>query len=358
MPNDHTLFTRVQDYYADLVIRLESAHQAISMVCLAFEDGQWSRRIANAMVARAAAGVKVRLMVDELGQLSDEPHHILSNHKILAEFRSAGVQVDIFQPKSKGLSIRNRMHCKFCAVDDETIYLGGSNVGDYYTTWSDTNLRVDGPLGDKLHVIYDYLRSFSFADPPLASQPYLSDLEIGDDRLLFIIPGKQLDIRHALLKLIKEADRSIHLRTWYFLPDAEILDALCTQAQNGIQVNVLLSHRTRVRPVDLANSIPIHRLVCAGGRVCRYTGRYMHAKTTWNNLGTVLLGSANLDHSSMNNNFESCLLLQDQDLACQLQQAFEADLPTCILQTPESFHRQNLPVKFLSHACYLVSPWL
>jgi len=358
MTNHHTLFTRVQDYYADLATRLRSARQTISMTSLAFEDGQWGRRIASALTARAAAGVNVRLMVDELGQLSDEPRHILSNHKILAELRSAGVQVDVFQPKSKGLSIQNRMHCKFCAVDEQTAYLGGSNVGDYYTTWSDTNLRVDGSLGETLHATYDYLRNFSLKDAPVIPQPNLSDLWAGDDRLLFTIPGKRLDIRRALLDLILNANRAIHLRTWYFLPDAEILNALCSQAENGVQVNVLLSHRTRVRPVDLANAIHTRRLVCAGGWVYRYAGHYMHAKVAWNDHGTILLGSANLDPHSMAINFESCLHMQDQNLAWQLQRAFEADLHTCIPQTRDAFRRQTLPAKLLSHACNLASSWL
>ncbi len=357
MNNRHILFTRVQDYYADLATRLQTARYSISMACLAFEDGHWARRIAEALSARASEGVRVRLMVDELGQLSDEPRHILSNYKIMNELRAAGVQVDIFHPAARGLSIQNRQHCKFCAVDDDTAYLGGSNVGDYYTSWSDTNLRVDGNLGESLHVVYDCLRNFSRKDAT-ATQPDLSDLWAGDDRLLLTIPGKRLDIRKALLDLILDADRTIHLRTWYFLPDDEILDALCTQAGRGLQVNVLLSHRTRVRPVDLANAIHVHRLVCAGGRVYRFTGRYMHAKVAWNDRGTVLLGSANLDPHSMKINFESCLQIEDQNLAWQLNRAFNSDLHACIPQTPEIYDRQPLTGKLLSHACKLASPWL
>jgi cardiolipin synthase len=358
MTNRHTLFTQVQDYYADVVTRLQSAENMISMTCLAFEDGQWGGRIADALSERAAAGVIVRLMVDELGQLTDEPRSILSNYKILNELRSAGVQVDVFRPTKQGLSIRNRMHCKFCAVDDETAYLGGSNVGDYYTTWSDTNLRVDGSLGDTLHRTYDYLRSFSEDGDKVTVQLDLSDLWVGDDRLLLTLPGNRFDIRSALLDLFRNAKRAIHLRTWYFLPEAEILNSLCSQAENKVKVNVLLSHRTRVRLVDLANAIHVHRLTCSGGRVYRYTDSYMHAKTAWNDQGTILLGSANLDPHSMAVNFESCLLIQDANLAWQLQRTFQADLQKCTQQTPESYRRQTLPNKFMSHACNLASPWL
>ncbi len=269
-----------------------------------------------------------------------------------------GVRVDVFHPRRSGLSIRNRQHCKFCAVDDETAYLGGSNVGDYYTTWSDTNLRIDGFLGETLHAVYDHLLSFSLHQNPAPSSPSMSNLWAGDDRLLLNIPGVHLDIRSALLDLISSAQESIHLRTWYFLPDEEILAALCRQAENGVQVNVLLSHRTRVRPVDLANSIHTRRLTCAGGRIYRYKGTYMHAKTAWNDRGTTLLGSANLDPHSMGINFESCIQVQDQTLAWQLQQAFESDLPACTLQTTETYRRQSLPSRIVSRACNLASAWM
>lgn len=358
MKNRHKLFTRVEDYYSDLVYQLQYARQSISMTCLAFEDGAWPRRIADALTRQAARGIQVRLMVDQLGQISDEPRNLLFNHRIIAELRSKGIQVDVFRPIQPGLSIRNRMHCKFCAIDDNQAYIGGSNVGDYYTTWSDTNLRVDGELGNTFHETYDHLHKFAMKDEFIASNEKITGLTAGSDQLLLTIPGRHLDIRQALLDLIRQAEGAIYLRSWYFLPDAEIMDALCSQVARGVRVNVLLSHRTRVRPVDLANVIQAHRLVCAGGNVHRFTRCYMHAKVAWNEQGTVLLGSANLDAHSMASNFESCLLIQDGMLARELQKAFIADLSDCLRSTRQSYPAIPLPGRMLSQACNLVSPWL
>lgn len=354
MNNRHVLFTRVEDYYTDLVTRLQEARHTISMACLAFEDGVWARRIVKAMSDRAAEGVRVRLMVDEFGQFMDEPRHVWSNTLILDVLRSAGVQVNVFRPAA-GLQLRNRLHCKFCAVDNRTAYLGGSNVGDYYTTWSDTNLRVDGDLGDALHGLYDRLLVFSRSSSACRERPELSDLWLGTDRLLLTVPGRSLDIRSALLDMIRSAERTVHLRTWYFLPDDEILSALCEQAGQGVQVRVLLSHRTRVRLVDLANPIHVRRLLSAGGQAYRYAERYMHAKVAWNDRGTVILGSANLDPYSMMITFESCLQIEDSALAGQLNRAFNADLHACLSRVPERRLR-SLIGKFLSYACFWLLP--
>jgi cardiolipin synthase len=296
-------------------------------------------------------------MVDKLGQITDEPRHMLNSHRILDELCVNGVQVAVFHPAVPGLSPRVRLHSKFCAIDGDTLFIGGSNIGDYYTTWSDTNLRVDGQLGNTLHEVYDHLHALSMGGDQLSEPWHFSNLHAGDDHLVFTVPGQQ-EIRQSLLNLIKTADRSIHLRVWYFLPDAEILEALCTQAKRGVQVNVMLSDRTRLRPIDLANTISIHQLIRAGGNVYRYTGTYMHAKTAWNNRGTILLGSANLDHQSMAVSIESCLEMQDPDLVFQLQRAFVTDQKYCLLQTSSMYQKRSLLERSLSQVCNLVSPWM
>ena len=67
--NRHTLFTHVQEYYSNLVSELASAQYDISMSFLAFDSGIWAERITQVLTAKAAAGVRVRLMVDEIGQV-------------------------------------------------------------------------------------------------------------------------------------------------------------------------------------------------------------------------------------------------------------------------------------------------
>lgn len=354
--NQHTFFPLVQDFYSDLVDRLTGASERISMTYLAFEDGNWAHRILQVLREKAEAGVQVRMMVDEIGQQLDEPRNLLRNHEILRSLRQAGVQVDVFHPAAPGISFRNRMHCKFTAIDDHTVFIGGSNIADYYTTWSDTNMRVNGSLDGTFHQVFDFLRSFSRDHQVRLLDP--ADLQAGSDRLVLTLPSRRSDIRTALLNLIRSADHSIHLRTWYFLPDSEIMEALCEQAVRGLQVNVMFSNQTRVRPVDVANHIPVRRLVQAGGHVFRYTGTYLHSKVSWNNRGEVLLGSANLDAHSMHNNFESCLLINDPSLAWDLRGNFMNDLATCQPQTLESLNQRSLAGRILSQTCYLAAPLL
>jgi cardiolipin synthase len=353
------LFTRVDTFYSDLLKTLPSARERITMMYFTFDSGEWSGKLAEALVERAAAGVRVQLMVDGFGLALDAPRHTFRNLRLLEELKAAGVEVERFQPGGHRLTWANRLHTKVCAIDDGTVYIGGSNIGDHYPRWHDHNLRLDGELGSAFHEVYEYIRRHATARGKFVVPDFhLSRLYAGGARILLTVPKQRWDIRRALLDLILDADKEITIRSWYFLPDREILNALRSQAQRGVSVNILLSHRTRVPVIDWANHIHGHKLSVAGGNVYRFTGGFMHAKAAWNDRGAVLFGSANLDAKALKDNFECSLLLEDADLARQLGLAFEADLAECCRQSSDYLSRRSLPVKALAYACSLVSPWL
>lgn len=359
MATQKTLYSNVIDFYRNLVAELAVAENSISMMYYAFDHGKWAENISQVLAVKASQGIRVRLMADGFGQVLDNTSHTLKNRTLISVLREAGVDVEIFDPNGYQLTKLNRLHCKVCAIDQRTVFLGGSNIGDHYPTWDDCNLRLDGDWGNTFHDIFDFVRQFSIGHEPISIPCLnLSELYADDAQVLLTVPKQRQDIRNALLKLIHESDKSIYIRTWYFLPDQELLDVLRSKAEQGVAVNVLLSHKTRVRPIDFANYIHTHKLVKSGGRVFRYTEKYMHAKVAWNNHAEVLFGSANLENMAMQSTFECCVLFQDKDLATSLRRTFEADTKLCLQQTPEMFRNRPVPKKALSYACNLASPWL
>jgi cardiolipin synthase len=359
MTTEKRLYTQVEPYYRNLAAELETAENSISMMYYAFDSGVWTERIAGILAAKAQAGVRTRLMVDEFGQVLDDVRHSLKNQALMQALRDAGAEVNIFRPCGKRLSKLNRLHCKVCAIDQRTVFLGGSNIGDHYLNWDDSNLRLDGRLGDTFHQVYDYIGQYSEGNTSaIPTGMNLSSLHAEEAKVWLTVPGQRRDIRRALLQLILNADQAIYLRTWYFLPDQEILEALRSQAENGVKVFVLLSHKTRVRPIDFANYIHCHKLAKSGGQVFRYIPKFMHAKVAWNNHGDVLFGSANFEHVALKSTFECSVALRDHKLAGVLRKSFDADSDTCLLQTPDIFRRRPLPLKALSYACNLASPWM
>ena len=155
------LFTQVQPFYRNLAAELETAQDSISMMYYAFDHGEWAERIAAILAAKAQSGVHTRLMVDEFGQILDEPRHSLKNKKLMQSLRESGVEVIIFRPEGNRLNKLNRLHCKVCAIDQRAVFLGGSNIGDHYLNWDDTNLYLNGALGNTFHQVFDFIGGFS-----------------------------------------------------------------------------------------------------------------------------------------------------------------------------------------------------
>jgi len=354
-----TLFTEVQPFYEDLIDKLKDAKEKISMMYYAFDNGDFSQEISKVLVAKAQSGVQTRLMVDELGQVLDEPRHAFQNKRLIFDLQKNGVQTEIFKPKGAKLSNLNRLHCKVCAIDDRVVFLGGSNIAEHYLSWNDLNLRMDGSFGNDFHNVFDQIHQFSNGKGLQEKRdPKMNQQLTRDYKILLTLPKIHQDIRQELLKLIQGANKSIYIRTWYFLPDNEILNALLSKARNGLRVHILLSHKTRVRPIDYANFIPCHKLSQSGVRIIRYTPRYMHAKVAWNNHSDIIFGSANLENMALYNTFECCVAVRDSILAQRLTESFEMDAKHCLQQTEEIFHNRSWIDKTLSYSCNLASPWL
>jgi cardiolipin synthase len=146
----HTIYTQVQPFYTDLLQAIPTAQERISMMYFTFDHGFWAERFAGALLDRAAAGVQVRLMVDAFGLALDAPRNTFRNLALLEDLRAGGVRVQLFRPEGHRLSASHRLHMKVCALDGHTAFIGGSNIGDHYLDWQDTNLRMAGELGDSL----------------------------------------------------------------------------------------------------------------------------------------------------------------------------------------------------------------
>jgi len=347
-----TLYTDVQTFYTQLTEAMGHAQQSITMMYYTFDWGDWALKISSILQSKQAAGVTVRLIVDEIGLLVDSPSNIVKNRLLMSQMSAVGIEVIFFRPQQRRTTHFNRLHFKVCAIDQATVFIGGSNIGDEYLMMDDLNLRLDGAIGDSIEKLYGYLPH------PNDNSLHLSNLRIGESPLLLTLPGNRQDVRRTLLGLILDAQNSLYIRTWLFLPDREIVNALLHQSERGCQVNILFSDRTRVPLIDAASYIIGLKLIKAGVRVWRYTPRFMHAKASWNDLGQVLFGSANLDSKALNSNYECSLLLQNQAIAEQLQTQFEADLSHSQEMDLESLSSQRWFQKAFAYASFLLSDWL
>ena len=97
---------------------------------------------------RAAAGVEVRIIFDDFGNLTR------FSDKSLRALQDAGIEVEVFNPVHRYVNriyFNYRDHRKIAVIDGIHAYTGGINIADEYANlfvrfghWKDTGVRIDG----------------------------------------------------------------------------------------------------------------------------------------------------------------------------------------------------------------------
>lgn len=348
---------------------LEAIAGAREFVCLEsyiFCDDGTGRRFAEALCARARAGVEVNVLYDGWGS---EP-----SDELLAELREAGVRVVAFHPiRVDGplgrvlARVYRRNHRKSLIVDRTLGFTGGLNLSDDYAAredggngWRDTHVRLDGPAAaELLHLFLETWRRAGGA--PIDAARYRLDGRRPDPAVRIIgseLRANKKRIRRAYVDAIKGARARIQLTNAYFLPTFPVMRALTLAARRGVRVQVILAGETDVKAVLLAARSVYGRLLRAGIEVYEWQGRVLHAKTAVVDGHWSTIGSSNLDALSLRVNLEVNAVIEDERFGAAMERLFEEDLPHCKEITLRDWRQRPLIDRFVSWFAFLFREWL
>ncbi len=318
--------------------------------------------IRDALVERARAGVRVRLLLDTVGsgRLS---------RRFLAPLRDAGVEIGWFHPfrlrwiRSPRINLRN--HRKLVVVDGLIAFTGGINLTDSENervrtdAYHDLHLRLEGAAVRSLQATF--LEDWSYAQRvSLRDEGLWPEAEPGTIPTLVLPSGPDVpweSIHRLHIEAISKADRRVWLVTPYFVPTESTRYALTSAALRGVDVRLLVPRRSDSRIVSAAARSYYDELLAAGARVFEYQPRMLHSKALLVDAETVLIGSANFDNRSFRLNFELSLLLRDTTLAAELEAVYLTDLREA-REIPALRERASLPARLAEASARLLSPLL
>jgi cardiolipin synthase len=345
-PNRVSLLRDGAQAYPAMLEAISAARSTLCVETYIFREDRTGLRFAEALMARARAGVEVNLIYDGWGSsVSTE---------LRDRLRAAGVRVVEFGPirlHSRYLvrlarvfaRLRRRNHRKALIADGRVGFTGGLNLSDDYASeaaggsgWRDTHVRLEGPAAVELEKVFldtwrrsrgpaidlaRYRRPF----PMSAAAPEASKVRIVCNTFL----RERKDIRRAYVTAIQGARRQIHLTHAYFLPPVKVLRALQHSARRGVEVSVILAATTDVPLVRMAARAIYGRLLRAGVRVFEWRGRVLHAKTAVVDGNWATVGSANLDYLSLRENLEVNAVVEDAEFGQAVEAMFNQDLYSC-----------------------------
>ncbi|MET0385167.1 MAG: cardiolipin synthase [Polyangiales bacterium] len=353
-------------FYTALAEAITSAQQHIHLEFYIWEPDQVGVWLRDLLIARAQAGVKVRLLVDGTGSSR-------LGRKFLRPLTAAGVEFARFNPVSlrfiRTRRVDFRTHRKIVVCDGRVGFTGGMNVTDVHSSkysasaWRDTHLRLEGMAVWPLQRMF--LEDWYFAAEALPSEPEaeLFPASRGERKHTVQVVGsgpdhEQPNMLHTFFAAITRSEQRIWLTTPYFVPEEPIMIALCTAALRKVDVRVLIPQRGDSRLIDLAARSYLPELLACGVKVYEHTTCFIHAKTFVLDDDTGIVGSANLDTRSLRLNFELCAVLYDRALNTTLAQAFEADLVHSRRIHAADLAGQPWPRRFAEASARLLSPLL
>jgi cardiolipin synthase len=354
-------------FYPSLIEDMKAARRSIHLQYFIWGADPFTERLKEILIAKAKAGVEVRLLYDPIGSLA----HL--SRAYVREMKAAGVRMAPTSPLYRLHTIGYRNHRKITVIDGSVGYTGGMNIGQEhldggkgFDSWRDTQLRLAGDGAAVLQTVFsvDWYNAvqenlFSSAYFPSDAPETSSDTDVPVQILTSGPDSQWAAIRQLYAFMIVSAQKRVFLQSPFFIPDATLAEALKSAALAGADVRLMLSARASGNPLpDWAGNTYVADVAAAGVRVFLYRKGYLHAKTISIDSEICSIGSANIDIRSFSINYEANAVIYSREFAQSLESDFERDLADCSEFDLGSYRKRNVAIRFRDSAARLVSPLL
>jgi phosphatidylserine/phosphatidylglycerophosphate/cardiolipin synthase-like enzyme len=247
--------------------------------------------IFDTIKAKAAAGVQVRVMLDE---------GTTSNQKYYDALTAAGVDVRWSDPKFP------YMHAKFFVVDGEEAVLSTGNYSYTYSIVRERNFTAhltDAQDVADLVALFD--ADWDKKDPDLSCTR------------LVVSP---INSRARILGLLKSAQKTLDIESMQFA-DTDVRSAVSARAQAGVKVRVMLADPSWID----ANAGAATYLKNFGVPVKYMSKPGVHVKAFVVDGTTAYVGSENFSYTSLSSNREVGIFTNDPSSVKPVADTFEKD---------------------------------
>ncbi|MDG4557165.1 MAG: cardiolipin synthase [Candidatus Contendobacter sp.] len=339
---------------------LEAAERYILIQFFIIKDDDLGRELHARLLRKAAAGVPIRVLYDEIGS------HALPKTYV-ETLRAAGVAVSAFHTtrgRRNRFQLNFRNHRKIVVVDGRVAFVGGLNVGDEYLGrgplghWRDTHLRVGGPAVQALQRVF--LADWYWATrqvPDLEWRPVATG-----NQTALIFPTGPADALETCSLFFHQAIVGARRRLWiaspYFVPDPPVFEALQLAALRGVDVRVLLPAKPDHKLVYLASFSFLDVADRTGIQIYRYQNGFLHQKVVLVDEEVAAVGTANLDNRSLRLNFEVMAVVVDRTFAGQVAAMLERDFQQSRQTSAADLRNRSWPFRWAARAARLFDPIL
>ena len=352
-------------FFDVLIDRIQAARASVHLETFLWKDGVLGRRVADTLINRARAGLKVRVLLDAEGSKG-------AGDAVVQQMRDAGCRVVFFherRPRNIGV-LNDRDHRKLVVIDGREAFVGGHCIVD---AWlgnaedgkhnADISLHLHGPI------VHSVQSAFS---ENWAGET--GELFVGNDVFPALAPAGDI-LMHAVfakpensapaVKILHHtaiclARRRIWIQNPYFIPEPDAIEAFGKAVARDVDVRVLMpSTSGSDNPmVQHAGHRNFEKLLRCGVRLFEYPYTLLHQKVMTVDGVWSAIGSSNFDDRSFETNDEITLSISDAALAQRLDAIFEKYVVRAAEIRLERWRERALSHKLTDHFFYTLNELL
>lgn len=323
-------FVTGRDKFDALFRDLDKATQHIHIEYYAWDDDVIGNLLKDLLIKKSGQGVKIRVIVDGVGSWRVK-------NSFYEQMRSAGIEVEEFMKVKFPMftsHVNYRNHRKVVVIDGQVGYTGGMNVADRYINgpswgnWRDTHIRIEGKGVQGLQSVF-LIDWFMVSKSLITARKYFPPLEnFGDNIMQVVSSGPYSSAREILqgfMQAIFGAESYIYIQTPYFIPPESLSEALIAASIRGVDVRLMVPRKSDTLLVQLASRSYFKKLLIAGVKVYFYEPGFLHSKLIVIDDALTMIGSANLDVRSFEQNLEVVAFVYNEVTAMRGKAIFVED---------------------------------
>jgi cardiolipin synthase len=327
------LLRDAEENYPAWLEAIASARRTIHFESYIIHEDETGREFADALIAKAQEGVRVRLIYDWLGGFGK------TSRKFWRRLREGGVEVRVFNPPRfyEPFGWLNRDHRKMLSADGRVGFVTGLCVGQDWRgypergrePWRDTGVEVRGPaVADIEHAFSRVWRATGGEAIPRGDVPSRESLaEEGDTAVRVIATEPNTVGMYRLEQLVAAgAKERLWITDAYFVGTNTYVQALRAAAQDGVDVRLLVPSSSDIAVISAISRANYRSLLEGGVRVFEWNGSMIHAKTAVVDGQWARVGSTNLNVASWMGNWELDVTVEDERFAREMEETYSRDL--------------------------------
>jgi len=300
-------FPSGKEMHQKMLEDLRRAERYIFMEYFIIEEGVMWDSILEILEERAAHGVDVRLIYDDLGSILTLPPRYDRN------MREKGIKCRIFNKFHPFLTTlqNNRDHRKITVIDGRIAYTGGVNLADEYIgekirfgTWKDNAVRLCGEGAASFTLMFLGMWSLLCRQTEDVHRylptPHFTAISDGWVQPFSDTPMDRENVgEHVFLHAFERAQKYLYITTPYLMVGDELLAALKFCARSGVDVRVITPFVPDKKPVHFTTRSYYRELIEAGVKIYEFSEGFIHAKTVISDGDFAMVGTVNMDYRSL-----------------------------------------------------------